>query len=86
MDSLAKVLDFVIHEKQQHRTAFPIFLESSQSVVLVFIKATFGCSEHVQKTEVGRFTLRSALRMHKRHEVEDVSRKFPKENIASMKL
>ena len=53
MDSLAKVLDFVIHEKQQHRTAFPIFLESSQSVVLVFIKATFGCSEHVQKTEVG---------------------------------
>lgn len=60
-------------------------LEQPKLLAQELIKASFG---HVlaQKTEICRFTLGSALRVHERHNAEEVFPKCPKEHFASLKL
>ena len=83
MDSFSKVPDSLIHEKNNYKQTqpFQFFQIVAEAFVPEITEATFGCGVHVQKSEMCRSVLRSALRVHERHKAKNVSPKFPEENI-----
>ena len=78
-DSLSKVPDSVIHEKQQQQTLRFWFLPRVTNAFYWNLpKSLLDALRMHERQKWYRFTRGSALFMHKRHEAEEVNQKFPR--------
>ena len=86
MNSLSKVPDSVIHgKKKTQKTAFLVFPKYSQCFCVRTYHSHFGMRFACTKDRNMQICSQKCSTHAQRHEAE-VSLKFPKENIASMKL